>query len=181
MGWQWCMIYFNVQFVCCSLALRRIKRIMGLPPSLNCQLEGGQSIVIRFWILGLREGFEIYTHIHLNVCCTASSKVCKQPVYKKLKLKMNQPILKSSMSTRCTRISPAALAFQLYIGSERNVTMSWSLNVLAHLLRISSISATTSSTCRLSCSWQIVRNMVINYPNYLFLLYSIIKNIFHYF
>ena len=63
---------------------------MGLPPSLNCQLEGWQSIVIRFWRLGLGEGSEIYTRIHLYICCTASSNVCKQPVYNKMKINMIQ-------------------------------------------------------------------------------------------
>ena len=70
------------------MASRRLKRLMGLPPSLNCQLEGRCSGT-RFWRLGLGEGFEIYTYIHLNICCTTSLKVCKQPVYKKMKNQYN--------------------------------------------------------------------------------------------
>jgi hypothetical protein len=64
----------------------------------------------------LGEGFEIYTYIHLNICCTTSSKVWKQPEYKKMKINIIQSAdCQIVVTTRCQLVTPAAYHYKCLV------------------------------------------------------------------
>jgi hypothetical protein len=85
MGWQWCVTYFNAQFVLEVLTLvahwlwegSRDLWLATIP-----KLPAGGLTQHSYQVLKIRIGGGLQNiYIYLNIWCITSSKVCKQPVY----------------------------------------------------------------------------------------------------